>query len=71
MHRLESLEDEGVTRRGGFNAVGKGCVDEINKERQRQEGHVGVIRIVCREEVGSAGEGVGAGEEFSRDMDHL
>ena len=35
MHRLESLEDEGVTCRGGFNAVGEGCVDKIDKERWR------------------------------------
>ena len=35
MHRLESLEDEGVIRRGGFDVVGKGGVDEIDKEGWR------------------------------------
>ena len=32
VHRLESLEDEGVTRGGGFDTVGEGGVDEIDKE---------------------------------------
>ena len=33
VHRLEGLEDEGVTGGGGFNAMGEGGVDEVNKKR--------------------------------------
>ena len=61
MHRLEGLEDEGVTRRGGFNAVGECGVDKVYKEGRGKEGDIGVIGVVSGEEVGSAGEGVGAG----------
>ena len=71
VHGLECLEDKRVTRRGRLNAVGEGGVDKVNKERRWKEGDVGVVRIVCREEVGSAGESVGASEELSGDMDHL
>ena len=46
VHGLESLEDEGVAGGGGFNAVGEGSVDKIDKERQRQEGNIGVIGII-------------------------
>ena len=34
MHGLESLEDEGVAGGGGFNAVGEGGVDKVDKERR-------------------------------------
>ena len=70
MHRLESLEDEGVACRGGFDAMGEGRVNKIDEERRREEGDVGVIRIIRGEEVGSVGEGIGASKEFSGDMDH-
>ena len=71
VHGLESLEDEGVTCRGGLDAVGEGGVDKVYKEGRWEEGDVGVVRVICREEVGSAREGVGASEEFSGDMNHL
>ena len=58
VHGLESLEDEGVAGRGGFNAVGEGRVDKIDKERWREEGDVGVIGVIRWEEVRSAGEGI-------------
>ena len=61
VHRLEGLENEGITRGGGFNAVGEGGVDEVNKEGWWEEGDVGVIGVVRREEVRAAREGVGAG----------
>ena len=35
MHGLEGLEDEGVTRRGGFNVVGEGGVNKVHKEGWR------------------------------------
>ena len=34
IHRLESLEDEGVTSGGGFNVVGESHINDINKEGQ-------------------------------------
>ena len=61
MHGLEGLEDEGITRRSGFDAVGEGGVNKIDKEGWWEEGDVGVIGVVCREEVRTAREGVGAG----------
>ena len=71
MHGLEGLEDEGITCGGGFDAVGEGGVNEIDKKRWREEGDVGVVRVICGEEIRSAGEGIGTGEEFSGDMDHF
>ena len=71
VHGLESLEDEGVAGRGGFNAVGEGSVDKIDKERWREEGDVGVVGVISGEEVRSAGEGIGTSQEFARDMDHF
>ena len=35
MHGLEGLEDEGVTCRCGFNALGEGCVNDVDKEGRR------------------------------------
>ena len=35
VHGLESLEDEGVTRGGRFDAVGEGGVNKVDKERRR------------------------------------
>ena len=71
VHGLEGLEDEGVTRGGRFDAVREGGVDEVDKQGRREEGDVGIIGIIGREEVGPAREGVGSGEEFSGDMDHF
>ena len=71
VHRLESLEDEGVTCRGRLDAVGEGGVDKVDKEGRWEKGDVAVVGVICREEVGSTGEGVGASKEFSGDMDHL
>ena len=71
VHRLESLEDEGVTCGSGFNAMGEGGVDEVNKKGGRKEGDVGVVRVIRREKIRAAGEGVGPSQEFSGDMDHF
>ena len=71
VHGLESLEDEGVAGGGGFNAVGEGGVNEVNKEGRREKGDVSVVGVVVGEEVGSAGEGIGASEEFAGNMDHF
>ena len=71
VHRLESLEDEGITCRGGFNVVGEGGVDEVNKKGGWKEGDIGVVRVIRREKVGAAGEGIGSGQEFAGDMDHF
>ena len=71
VHRLESLQNEGITRKGGFDTVGEGGVNEIDKEGWRKEGDIGVVGIIRGEEVGSAGEGVGSSKKFARNMDHL
>ena len=46
VHGLKSLEDEGVAGRGGFDAVGEGGVNKIDKERRWKKGDVGVVGIV-------------------------
>ena len=51
VHRLEGLENKGVARGCGLNAVGKGGVNQVDKEGWRQEGDVGVVRIIRGEEV--------------------
>ena len=71
MHGLEGLEDKGVTHRRGFNAVREGSVDEVNEKGRQEEGDVGVVRVIRGEEVGPAGEGIGASKEFAGDMDHF
>ena len=71
MHGLESLEDEGIACGGGFDVMRKGGIDEVNKKGQWEEGDIGVVRVIHGEEVGAAGEGVGAGEELSGYVDHL
>ena len=71
MHGLEGLEDKGVSRGRGFNVVGKGGVNQVDKEGRREEGDIGVVRVIHGEEIRSTGEGVGASKKFSGDMDHL
>ena len=71
VHRLESLEDEGVTRGRRLDAVGEGSVNQVNEEGRRKEGGVSVVRVIRGEEVRSVGEGIGTSKEFSRDMDHF
>ena len=60
VHGLESVEDEGVAGGGGFNSVGEGGVNEVNEEGRREKGDVSVVGVIVGEEVGSAGEGIGA-----------
>ena len=71
VYGLEGLQNEGVPCGGGFNAVGEGGVNQVDKEGRWEEGNVSVVRVIRGEEVGSAGEGVGASEKFSGYMDHL
>ena len=71
MHGLESLEDEGVSCRGGFYAVGEGGVDQVDKEGWREEGDISVVRIIRGEEIRATGEGIRTSKEFAGDMDHL
>ena len=71
VHGLEGLEDEGITCRGRFDAVREGGVDEVDEKGRREEGDVGVVGVIRGEEVGSAGEGIGASKKFSGNMDHF
>ena len=71
VHRLEGLENERVSRGCGFNVVGEGGVNQVDKEGRWEEGDVSVVRIVRGEEVGSAREGIGTSKKFTRDMDHF
>ena len=71
VHGLKSLEDKGVTHGCGLDTVGEGGVDKIYEEGWWEEGDIGVVGIIRREEVGSAGEGVGSSKEFAGNMDHF
>ena len=71
VHRLKSLEDEGVTRGRRLNAVGEGSVNQVNKEGRWKEGDISVVRVIRGEEVRTAGKGVGSSKELSGDVDHF
>ena len=71
VHGLESLKDEGVARRGGFDAVRESGVDEVYEEGRREEGDIGVVGVTRGKEVRSAGEGIGTSQEFAGNMDHF
>ena len=71
VHGLESLEDKGVTRGCGFNAMGECSVNQVDKKRWREEGNIGIVGVIRGEEVWVVGKGVGAGEELSGDVDHF
>ena len=71
VHGLEGLENEGVSRGCGFNVVGEGGVNQVDKEGRREEGDVSVVGIVRGEEVGSAREGIRTSKKFTGDMDHF
>ena len=71
VHGLEGLEDKGVTCRGRLDTMGEGDVDNIDKERWGKESNSIVVIVGMGKEIGTAREGIRAGEEFSRDMDHF
>ena len=71
MHGLEGLEDEGVTRGCGFNAMREGSVNQVDKKGRWEESDISVVEVIRGEEVGVAGKGIGAGEKLSGDMDHF
>ena len=71
VHGLEGLENEGITCGGRFDAVREGGVDEVDEQGRWEEGDVGVVEVIRGEEVGLAGEGIGASKKLSRDMDHF
>ena len=71
VHGLEGLEDEGVTSRSILDAMGEGYVDDVDEERWGKESNSIIIVIRLGKEVGTAGKGIRAGEEFSWDVDHF
>ena len=71
VHRLEGLEDKGVACGSRLDAVREGGINKVNEKGRWEEGNVGVVEVVCREEIRTAGKGIGAGEELSGDMDHF
>ena len=71
IHGLEGLEDKGVARRGGLDAMGEGDVDNVDEERRGKESNSIVVVIGLGKEVRTAGEGIRAGEEFAWDVDHF
>ena len=71
VHGLEGLEDKGVACRGRLDAVGEGDVNDIDKEGWGKESNPIVIVVRVGEEVRMAREGIRAGEEFPRDVDHF
>ena len=70
VHGLEGLKDKGIAGRGGFNAMGQGDIDDVDKEGQGEESDSVVIVVGMGQEVRAAGEGIRARKEFSRDVDH-
>ena len=71
IHGLEGLEDKGVARQGRLDTVGEGDVNDIDKERWRKESNSIIVVIGVGEKVGTAREGIRAGEEFPGDVDHF
>ena len=71
VHGLESLENEGVARGYGLNAMGEGSVNQVDEEGRREEGDVSVVGIIHGKEVGSTGEGIGTSKKCTRDMNHF
>ena len=71
VHGLEGLENKGVSCGCGFNAVGEGGVDQVDKEGRWKKGDISVVGIVRGEEIRAAGEGIRTSKEFAGDMDHL
>ena len=51
--------------------MGEGDVDNIDEERRGKESNAIVVIIGLGEEVGTMREGVRAGKEFPRDVDHF
>ena len=51
MHGLESLENERITRRCGFNAMGEGGVDQVDKKGLWEEGYIGVVGVIHGEKI--------------------
>ena len=58
MHRLEGLEDEGVTGRGGFNVVGESHINDIDKEGQGKESDSIIVIVRVGKKVRTAEEGI-------------
>ena len=71
MHGLECLEDERVTGGCGFDTVGEGGVDEVNKKGRWEEGDIIVVGTIRGKKVGSVGESVRAGKQFPGNVDHF
>ena len=71
IHGLEGLENEGVACRGRLDMVGEGNVNDIDKEGWGKERNPIVIVVRVGEEVRMAREGIRAGKEFPRDVDHF
>ena len=71
VHGLESLKNEGITRGCGFNAMGEGGVDQVDKKGQQEEGDVGVVEVIRGEKIRAVGKGIRSREEFSGDVDHF
>ena len=51
--------------------MGEGDVNNIDEERRGKESNSIVVAVRVGKEVGMAREGISAGEEFSRDVDHF
>jgi len=69
IHKLESLEYKRIVGRGQLYSFGEGGVDDVDKEGGRKEGYSFIVEVQGGKEVEMAGEGVGASQEFPRDVD--
>ena len=58
VHRLESLEDEGVTSGGGLNVVRESHINNVDKKGWGKESDSVIVIIRVRKKVGAVGEGI-------------
>ena len=71
VHGLEGLEDKGVACRHRLDTVGEGNVNNIDEKGRGKESNSIIVVVGGGKEVGTAREGIRAGEEFSWDVDHF
>ena len=65
VHGLEGLEDKGIACRRRLDTVGEGDVNDIDEKRWGKKSNSIIVVVRGWKEVGTAREGIRAGEEFS------
>ena len=70
IHGLQCLKDKRIRGRGGLDAVGKGRVDEVNKEEEWKKDDPFIFWHSRGEQIGAMREGIRSCELGSQDMDN-